>query len=36
MGGLTGQWLAFNKPERFSHVIVCNTATKNWSGTGLE
>ncbi|OTG61938.1 3-oxoadipate enol-lactonase [Acinetobacter sp. ANC 3903] len=28
MGGLTGQWLAINKPERFSHVIVCNTAAK--------
>ena len=28
MGGLTGQWLAINKPERFSHVMVCNTAAK--------
>ena len=28
MGGLTGQWLAINKPERFSHVIICNTAAK--------
>ncbi|WP_168397672.1 3-oxoadipate enol-lactonase [Acinetobacter indicus] len=28
MGGLTGQWLAINKPERFSHVVVCNTAAK--------
>lgn len=28
MGGLTGQWLAINKPERFSHVIVSNTAAK--------
>lgn len=28
MGGLTGQWLAIHKPERFSHVIVCNTAAK--------
>jgi 3-oxoadipate enol-lactonase len=28
MGGLTGQWLAINRPERFSHVIVCNTAAK--------
>ncbi|MGI1795592.1 3-oxoadipate enol-lactonase [Acinetobacter variabilis] len=28
MGGLTGQWLAIYKPERFSHVIVCNTAAK--------
>ncbi len=28
MGGLTGQWLAINKAERFNHVIVCNTAAK--------
>src|SRR5690606_8252327 len=28
MGGLTGQWLAINHPQRFSHVIVCNTAAK--------
>lgn len=28
MGGLTGQWLAINKPHRFSHVVVCNTAAK--------
>ncbi len=28
MGGLTGQWLAINYPERFNHVIVCNTAAK--------
>ena len=28
MGGLTGQWLAIHYPERFSHVIVCNTAAK--------
>lgn len=28
MGGLTGQWLAINKPERFNHVVVCNTAAK--------
>lgn len=28
MGGLTGQWLAINIPERFSHVVVCNTAAK--------
>ncbi|KGT46430.1 3-oxoadipate enol-lactonase [Acinetobacter sp. HR7] len=28
MGGLTGQWLAIHKPERFSEVIVCNTAAK--------
>lgn len=28
MGGLTGQWLAIHHPERFNHVIVCNTAAK--------
>jgi len=28
MGGLTGQWLAIHKPERFSQVILCNTAAK--------
>ena len=28
MGGLTGQWLAINYPERFNHVIICNTAAK--------
>ncbi|HJF28176.1 MAG TPA: 3-oxoadipate enol-lactonase [Acinetobacter lwoffii] len=28
MGGLTGQWLAINHPERFNHVIVANTAAK--------
>ncbi|QIC60797.1 3-oxoadipate enol-lactonase [Acinetobacter schindleri] len=28
MGGLTGQWLAINRPERFNQVVVCNTAAK--------
>lgn len=28
MGGLTGQWLAIHYPERFTHVIVANTAAK--------
>ena len=28
MGGLTGQWLAIHKAERFNHVVVCNTAAK--------
>lgn len=28
MGGLTGQWLAIHQPERFNHVVVCNTAAK--------
>ncbi|MFW6537603.1 3-oxoadipate enol-lactonase [Acinetobacter baumannii] len=28
MGGLTGQWLAIHYPDRFSHVVVANTAAK--------
>ena len=28
MGGLTGQWLAIHNPERFSSVVICNTAAK--------
>lgn len=28
MGGLTGQWLAIHHANRFSHVVVCNTAAK--------
>ncbi len=28
MGGLTGQWLAIHHPDRFNHVLVCNTAAK--------
>ena len=28
MGGLTGQWLAIHYPERFDHVVICNTAAK--------
>lgn len=28
MGGLTGQWLAVNHPQRFHRVIICNTAAK--------
>ena len=28
MGGLTGQWLAIHYPQRFNHVVVCNTAAK--------
>ncbi len=28
MGGITGQWLAIHHPDRFKHVIVCNTAAK--------
>lgn len=28
MEGLTGQWLAIHRPERFNQVVVCNTAAK--------
>ena len=28
MWGLTGQWLAIHRPERFNQVVVCNTAAK--------
>lgn len=28
MGGLTGQWLAINKPDYFNKIIVSNTAAK--------
>ena len=28
MGGLIGQWLAINAPERLQRVVLCNTAAK--------
>ncbi|MCV4283161.1 3-oxoadipate enol-lactonase [Pseudomonas capsici] len=28
MGGLIGQWLAINAPERLERVVLCNTASK--------
>lgn len=28
MGGMTGQWLAINYPDRFYHLMLCNTAAK--------
>ncbi|HCF1525241.1 3-oxoadipate enol-lactonase [Pseudomonas aeruginosa] len=28
MGGLTGQWLAINAPERIERLVLCNTAAK--------
>lgn len=28
MGGLTGQWLAIHHPDRFTHVVISNTAAK--------
>ena len=36
MGGLTGQWLALNRPERLHRVALCNTAASigppdNWT-----
>lgn len=28
MGGMTGMWLGVNAPERFSKLVLCNTAAK--------
>lgn len=28
MGGMTGQWLAIHHPNRFHHLMLCNTAAK--------
>lgn len=28
MGGMTGQWLAIHHPDRFYHLMLCNTAAK--------
>ncbi len=28
MGGMTGQWLAIHHPNRFYHLMLCNTAAK--------
>ena len=28
MGGLTGQWLAINAPQRIERLVLCNTAAK--------
>lgn len=28
MGGMTGQWLAIHYPNRFYHLMLCNTAAK--------
>lgn len=27
-GGMVGQWLGANAPERFSHLVLCNTAAE--------
>ncbi|MCU1717955.1 3-oxoadipate enol-lactonase [Pseudomonas sp. 5P_3.1_Bac2] len=34
MGGLIGQWLGINAPERFSHIVLCNTAAKIGNAEG--
>lgn len=36
MGGLTGQWLAINKPEYFNIIIVSNTAAKIGNETAWQ
>jgi 3-oxoadipate enol-lactonase len=37
MGGLTGQWIALNRPDRLLRLALCNTAAyigppENWTG----
>ncbi len=34
MGGLIGQWLGINAPERFTHLVLCNTAAKIGNAEG--
>ena len=34
MGGLIGQWLGVNAPERFTHLVLCNTAAKIGNAEG--
>lgn len=36
IGGLTGQWLAIHRPERFKKFIICNTAAKIGTVEGWE
>lgn len=36
MGGLTGQWLAINRPEYFNKIIVSNTAAKIGNETAWQ
>ena len=36
IGGLTGQWLAINRPDRFKKFIICNTAAKIGTIEGWE
>ncbi|MGP3789542.1 3-oxoadipate enol-lactonase [Pseudomonas sp. B392_1p] len=34
MGGLIGQWLGINAPERITHLVLCNTAAKIGNAEG--
>lgn len=34
MGGLIGQWLGINALERFTHLVLCNTAAKIGNAEG--
>ncbi|MDP3848000.1 MAG: 3-oxoadipate enol-lactonase [Pseudomonas sp.] len=34
MGGLVGQWLAINAPQRLQRVVLCNTAAKIGNSDG--
>lgn len=36
IGGLTGQWLGINHPDRFKKIIICNTAAKIGTVEGWE
>lgn len=36
IGGLTGQWLAINRPDRFKKIIIANTAAKIGTIEGWE
>ena len=36
IGGLIGQWLGINRPDRFKKLIICNTAAKIGTIEGWE
>lgn len=36
MGGLIGQWLALNAPDRLNKLVLCNTAAKIGATAGWE
>lgn len=36
IGGLTGQWLGINRPERFEKIVICNTAAKIGTKEGWD